>query len=181
MNTLARKLNTLMLLISCSGVVYGQSIGEATKDSLRTVICKMLSEDERVRVERVEVAVQKQVDSIHFSQLTEITKKFGFPNKERIGEGGCRVSSFLILLHNPDRLIQAENQELYLNECRKGNISGFELGMALDRYYTHFLKKSIYGLYPQVAPCIDDFEIVNANREKLMLKPLEVKHFKNCQ
>lgn len=181
MNKFATTQGLLILLTACSWSVHSQSIPEVIKDSLRSVICKMLSEDRRVRESTVEVSLQKQVDSINFSQLTAITKKFGFPNKDRIGQANCSGTAFIILLHNPDRLIQKENQELYISECEKGNISGFELGMALDRYSTHSFKKSIYGLYPQVAPCIEDFEMVNTNRKKLLLKALDIKHFKTCQ
>lgn len=181
MNRFATVHSLWMLLTTCSWSVHGQSIPDITKDSLRSVICKMLSEDRRVRESTVEVSLQKQVDSINFSHLTAITKKFGFPNKERIGQDNCSGTPFIILLHNPDRLIQKENQELYISECEKGNISGFELGMALDRYSTHYFKKSVYGLYPQVAPCIEDLEMVNANRKKLLLKALDIKHFKSCQ
>ena len=174
------KIITIILTL-CSLTSSGQFINEVTKDSLRTVICKMLSEDRRVRTEIVSIEIQKKVDSVQFYQLTMITKMFGYPDKKRIGDSDCSVNAFLILIHNPDRLIEIENYELYLAECRKGNIEGWELGLAFDRYYTHYLKKSMYGLYPQEKPCIEDFETVNRNRKGLNLKELKRESFKACR
>ena len=161
---------------------YGQIITNETKDSLRNVICKMLADDKRVRNGDMEVKKQKQIDSINFYQLTDITKNFGFPDKKRIGGNDCSVDPFIILLHNPDRLIEKENYELFINEFRKGNISGWELGQALDRYYVHYYKKSLYGLYGRDnKPCLDDIDTVNKNRRELGLKELKEDGFKTCR
>ncbi len=171
----------IIILTFSSLITNAQIINEITKDSIRTVICKMLSEDQRVRTEKVDVRIRKQTDSINFYQLTVLTKKFGFPDKKRIGDSDCSVNPFIILLHNPDKIIQTENYELFIAECRKGNISGWELGLALDRYYFHYYKKSMFGCYGGSKPCIDDIELVNKNRKDLGLKELREDEFKTCR
>jgi len=172
----------ILVLTFCSLTSHGQSINNSTKDSLRIVICKMLSEDKDQRTGIEDKRNQKQIDSIHFYQLTAITKRFGYPDRKRIGDNNCSVNPFIILLHNPDRLIEKENYELFINEFRKGNISGWELGQALDRYYVHYYKKSLYGLYGRDnKPCLDDIDTVNKNRRELGLKELKEDGFKTCR
>lgn len=175
------KRHTILVILTLWSIsIYGQQLDNTTKDSLRIVICNMLSDDQKHRTIDVVGKGQQELDSINFYKLITITEKFGYPDNSRIGDNGCNVNPFIILLHNPDRLIQTENYKLFINECKKGNISGWELGQALDRYYFHYYKKSMYGCYGG-KPCIDDIETVNKNRKDLGLKELKTDEFKTCR
>jgi len=88
----------ILALTFCSLTSHAQSINNSTKDSLRIVICKILSVDQDQRKGLEDKRNQKQIDSIHFYQLTAITKKFGYPDRKRIGENDCSVDPFIILL-----------------------------------------------------------------------------------
>lgn len=176
------RLISIATLIFFSLTTKGQQIIDgSTKDSIRTVICKMLSDDQKYRTMNEVGKQQKELDSINFYKLMAITKKFGYPDKNRIGENDCDVNPFLILLHNPERLNEKENYDVFMSEYKKGNISGWELGQALDRYYVHYYKKSLYGIYGRDKPCIEDIEIVNKNRRELGLKELKEDRFKTCR
>jgi hypothetical protein len=142
----------------------------------------MLSDDKKLRINGEVREGQQEFDSINFYQLVAITKKFGYPDKSRIGESDCSVNPFLILMHNPDRLHEKENYDLFMSECKKGNIDGWELGQAFDRYYVHNYKKSMYGIYGHDnKPCLEDIETVNKNRKDLGLKELKEDRFKTCR
>lgn len=111
-------------------------------DSLAFVLSQLYGLDQGVRMLGLrgeEVAAIRRADSLTFGQFLAFVSEYGFPTAELVGEDNfsrecvCMLG-YVVMLHNPQRLLEPETFRLLCGEVRAGRLNPEVFGWALDRY-----------------------------------------------
>jgi hypothetical protein len=128
-----------------------------------------------------------RIDSLNFVKAMFFIKRYGFPSKnifkEKYDHECILMSLVVILLHNPQKAIMAENYKILKEEVLKGNLSPITLSYILDRYYIVYQKKTLYNSpYAKgLKICKEDREISNELRAEIGLDILPDSFFTDCE
>jgi hypothetical protein len=195
------KINPLSIIILCLFINCNAQKQIATnpdmtrkQDSLAFELCQIYGLDQGIRKSdsfENKMKLIQAVDEYNFSQILKFIKLYGFPTKKLLGEKNVKVecvqgSMSSVLLHNPHKLV-LENEcfSIFLNEIKKGNLTGEYLATVMDKYYWTISKNKntprvFYG--SQFGkPCIQTKETTNKARVEIGLKPLNDDEFVDCE
>ncbi len=179
-------------LVKNTGVTQNDDIVRI-QDSLSFELCQIYGLDQGIRnsegFDNKMVLIQS-VDTFNFKRVIDFVNTHGFPTKKLVGDKNMKrecVSGafFAVLQHNPHRLVnKKENFDLFLNETKKGNMTGEYFATILDKYYwtsskNKTTRRVFYG--SQFGkPCIQTKEATNKARIEIGLQPLDNSGFVDC-
>lgn len=181
-----------LMLVGCNTNTEKKELANLVlQDSLAFELCQMYGLDQGIRQREIFSGLDKEfavkIDSINFVKFFDIIEKFGFPNKELLGEQNIKQdcvdgASKVILLHNPHRLIENKAYlNILLKEADKGNLKRKFIATVLDKYYwwksggEEVLYGSQFGM-----PCINSKEKTNILRKEIGMEPLADSLFIDC-
>lgn len=122
-------------------------------DSLAFVLSQLYGLDQGVRMLELrgeEVAAIRRADSLTFGQFLAFVSEYGFPTAELVGEDNfsrecvCMLG-YVVMLHNPHRLLEPETFRLLCSEVRAGRLNPEVFGWALDRYFVAYEGYSLFN------------------------------------
>ena len=122
-------------------------------DSLAFVLSQLYGLDQGVRMLGLrgeEVAAIRRADSLTFGQFLAFVSEYGFPTAELVGEDNfsrecvCMLG-YVVMLHNPHRLLEPETFRLLCGEVRAGRLNPEVFGWALDRYFVTYEGYSLFN------------------------------------
>jgi hypothetical protein len=158
--------------------------------ALRKDLLAMVEEDQAIRNEMIKQGVDhpskeilariEVIDRQNTLRIKSIIKKYGWPGPGFVGWDGS-YAAFLLVQH-ADHLTQQELLPLMQTEYRKGNLSGPNYALFIDRVLVNAGKPQIYGSQlkpfdqwkagePAFYP-IDDEANVDKRRAEVGLSPL---------
>lgn len=132
--------------------------------------------DPEVRAELSEKQIE--FDRRLFEEVVELTKRYGFPDPERLGLEAPSVVP--VLIHARLEAWEA-HQGLFRAEAEAGRMKGREFAVVYDRKLQHAGKVQLYGtssrFNPETGkadpPEIEDIEQTDAARAAIEMEPLE--------
>ena len=122
-------------------------------DSLAFVLSQLYGLDQGVRMLGLrgeEFAAIRRADSLTFGQFLAFVSEYGFPTAELVGEDNfsrecvCMLG-YVVMLHNPHRLLEPETFRLLCGEVRAGRLNPEVFGWALDRYFVTYEGYSLFN------------------------------------
>ena len=138
---------------SCGGGGRMQEAEAYRADSLAFVLSQLYGLDQGVRMLGLrgeEVAAIRRADSLTFGQFLAFVSEYGFPTAELVGEDNfsrecvCMLG-YVVMLHNPHRLLEPETFRLLCGEVRAGRLNPEVFGWALDRYFVTYEGYSLFN------------------------------------
>lgn len=132
-------------------------------------IKKMYLEDQAARVYPLDTVKMHATDAKNKKLIQEIFKKYGYPNRQLIGQLGLYddepVSFFILFMHQDYKFKKRYLPALY-KMMKQGNINPEEYALIVDRTYLE-KNSSVYGIIQQKQI---DFPInINKNRKAIGL------------
>lgn len=121
--------------------IYREYIDNETTEERRTEIAKLTNQDPEILHQNI-FKIIPRTDSLNFTKIEKIIKKYGYPGKTLVGEP-TNETAFYIIQHNPNKIPQY--YPLIENAAKNGELPFRLSAMMLDRKLANEGKEQIYG------------------------------------